>query len=220
MEATLYGVLGVDPDADEEAIVRAYRKRAKRHHPDVSDDGDAQKTFKRLTTAKEVLTDDAERARYDRLGHDAYVRGHVSDGGWATDDGTATSGVSDAARQCVDTGEPSRTEPTGRSSARSRQTRGGSTAYGTAASYYKPGERVDPEGTTTLRTVLDAVRAVGPWLLIHVLLLVSAVAVALVLLTGSVVGGRPSLAGAVLAVSMVSITLCVSTLHVVSQIYA
>lgn len=221
MEATLYGVLGVDPDADEQTIVRAYRERAKRHHPDVSDDADAEETFKRLTTAKEVLTDDVERARYDRLGHEAYVREHASDGAWGVaDDGTATGGASDAARQYVDANAQSRSEPTARASTRSRQTRGGSTAYGTAASYYKPGERIDPEGPTTFDTVLDAVRAVGPWLAVHAVLLVSAVALALVLLTGGIVGGAPSFAGTVLAVSMVGITLFVSTLHVVSRIYA
>jgi len=83
MGVTFYGVLGVGPDADADAIRRAYRERVKDHHPDVSDAPDAESRFKRLTTAKETLVDDKERARYDRLGHENYVSQHLGSSAWS-----------------------------------------------------------------------------------------------------------------------------------------
>lgn len=68
-----YEVLGVAADASTETIRDAYRERVKEVHPDRSDAPDAAERFKRVTRAKEVLTDPQERARYDRLGHEAYV---------------------------------------------------------------------------------------------------------------------------------------------------
>jgi curved DNA-binding protein CbpA len=82
MAPTFYGVLGVGPDADAEAIAAGYRERVTEVHPDVNDDPDADAQFKRLTTAKETLLDADERARYDRLGHASYVRHHVSCSAW------------------------------------------------------------------------------------------------------------------------------------------
>jgi DnaJ-class molecular chaperone len=74
---TLYDVLGIDATADSETIRRAYREQAKRHHPDVSESS-AEK-FRRLTTARDVLLDDAQRKRYDALGHRRYARYHLGD---------------------------------------------------------------------------------------------------------------------------------------------
>lgn len=68
-----YALLGVDPDASEEAILRAYRERVAEHHPDVSDADDAGETFRRLNRAKDVLTDEDRRREYDSLGHDRYL---------------------------------------------------------------------------------------------------------------------------------------------------
>jgi DnaJ-class molecular chaperone with C-terminal Zn finger domain len=79
---TFYGVLGVAADAERERIRRAYRSLVKECHPDVSDDPDAPERFKRLTVARDVLLDDTERERYDRVGHDAYVRMHVDSAVW------------------------------------------------------------------------------------------------------------------------------------------
>ena len=73
MADTYYDVLGVPPDADQEAIRSAYREKVKETHPDVSDDPDAGERFKRVTRAEKVLGDEDERATYDRLGHEAYV---------------------------------------------------------------------------------------------------------------------------------------------------
>jgi len=82
MAPTFYGVLGVGPDADADAIEMGYRERVTEVHPDVNDDPDADAQFRRLTTAKETLLDADERARYDRLGHASYVRHHVSCSAW------------------------------------------------------------------------------------------------------------------------------------------
>lgn len=82
MGETFYTVLGVRRDADQDAIRSAYREQVKESHPDVSDSPDATRRFKRLTTAREVLVDTDERRRYDRLGHDTYVRRHVETSAW------------------------------------------------------------------------------------------------------------------------------------------
>ncbi|WP_256391302.1 DnaJ domain-containing protein [Natronoarchaeum rubrum] len=74
MTETFYDVLGVPETADQDDIQSAYREKVKEYHPDVSDRDDAAERFKAVTRAEEVLGDEAERARYDRLGHDAYVR--------------------------------------------------------------------------------------------------------------------------------------------------
>jgi curved DNA-binding protein len=63
-----YEVLGVPRDADADAIRRAYRKLARKYHPDLNSDGDAEERFKELGEAYEVLSDAEKRARYDRLG--------------------------------------------------------------------------------------------------------------------------------------------------------
>lgn len=68
-----YELLGVPRDATGAEITAAYRARLKETHPDVSDASNAGKQTKRLIEAKEVLTDETERARYDRLGHDRYL---------------------------------------------------------------------------------------------------------------------------------------------------
>ena len=63
-----YEVLGVPRDADQDAIRRAYRKLARKYHPDLNSDGDAEDRFKELGEAYEVLSDPDKRERYDRLG--------------------------------------------------------------------------------------------------------------------------------------------------------
>lgn len=64
-----YEVLGVSSDADADAIKKAYRKLARKYHPDVSSDQDAEEKFKALGEAYEVLKDPEKRAAYDQLGH-------------------------------------------------------------------------------------------------------------------------------------------------------
>jgi curved DNA-binding protein len=63
-----YEVLGVPRDADHDTIRRAYRKLARKYHPDLNSDSDAEASFKELGEAYEVLSDADKRERYDRLG--------------------------------------------------------------------------------------------------------------------------------------------------------
>lgn len=74
MTETFYDVLDVERTATQGEITDAYRQKVKEYHPDVSERDDAAAVFKRVVQAEEVLGDEAERERYDRLGHDAYVR--------------------------------------------------------------------------------------------------------------------------------------------------
>jgi curved DNA-binding protein len=63
-----YELLGVGRDAEAEEIRRAYRKLARRYHPDVNKDEGAEERFKEISEAYDVLSDPDKRARYDRLG--------------------------------------------------------------------------------------------------------------------------------------------------------
>ena len=63
-----YQVLGVDRSAGQQDIQRAYRKLARRYHPDINKDPGAEERFKQINEAYEVLSDDKNRARYDRYG--------------------------------------------------------------------------------------------------------------------------------------------------------
>ncbi|MEA3197602.1 MAG: curved DNA-binding protein, partial [Gammaproteobacteria bacterium] len=63
-----YEVLGVARDADADALKRAYRKLARKYHPDVSKEKNAENKFKELQEAYEVLRDPEKRAAYDQLG--------------------------------------------------------------------------------------------------------------------------------------------------------
>ncbi len=79
MTETFYDLLGVPEDASKGAIEDAYREQIKQVHPDVSDDADAGERTKRLNRAKRVLTDERERARYDREGHETYTSDSSTD---------------------------------------------------------------------------------------------------------------------------------------------
>jgi curved DNA-binding protein CbpA len=103
MAETFYDVLGVSPDAHEDAIDDAYRDRIKETHPDVSDAADAQERTRKVIEAKDVLTDPDERARYDDLGHDSYVRQTTTDADWGTDGSASGASTSTAARQAAET---------------------------------------------------------------------------------------------------------------------
>jgi curved DNA-binding protein len=63
-----YAVMGVERDASQDDIKRAYRKLARKYHPDVSKEPDAEERFKEVGEAYEVLKDPEKRAAYDQLG--------------------------------------------------------------------------------------------------------------------------------------------------------
>ncbi len=65
-----YDILGVSRDAPADDIKRSYRKRARKYHPDVSKEPEAETRFKELGEAYEVLKDPEKRKLYDQLGSD------------------------------------------------------------------------------------------------------------------------------------------------------
>ena len=70
-----YEVLGVERDADDASIKKAYRQLALKYHPDRNSEPEAQERFKEAAEAYEVLRDTQKRATYDRYGHDGLERG-------------------------------------------------------------------------------------------------------------------------------------------------
>ena len=76
----LYDVLGVPRTASAEEIRAAFRRQARRYHPDVNKEPDAAERFAELTRAYEVLSDQDTRSRYDRFGH-AGITGGVGAAG-------------------------------------------------------------------------------------------------------------------------------------------
>ena len=77
-----YEVLGVGRDADAKAINRAYRKLAKKYHPDMNPgDAEAEKKFKEASEAYAVLSDPEKRRQYDQFGHAAFENGGGGAGG-------------------------------------------------------------------------------------------------------------------------------------------
>ncbi|EMI45819.1 DnaJ C-terminal domain-containing protein [Rhodopirellula sp. SWK7] len=94
MAEDLYQTLGVSRDADKSDLQKAYRKLARKYHPDMNpDDKAAQEKFKRVQEAYEVLGDEQKRAAYDRYGPDfekirgGYQPGASGSGGGPTFDG-------------------------------------------------------------------------------------------------------------------------------------
>ena len=69
MAKDYYETLGISKDASREEIKKAYKRLAKKYHPDLNkDDPKAEAKFKEINEAASVLGDDSKRANYDRFG--------------------------------------------------------------------------------------------------------------------------------------------------------
>jgi molecular chaperone DnaJ len=68
MARDYYEILGVDRNTDKEDIKRAYRRLARKYHPDVNKEDGAEERFKEINRAYEVLSEPETRSRYDRFG--------------------------------------------------------------------------------------------------------------------------------------------------------
>ncbi|MCQ2427913.1 MAG: molecular chaperone DnaJ [Clostridia bacterium] len=77
-----YEVLGIDKNADEATIKKAYRTLAKKYHPDLNpNDPTADAKFKEVNDAYSILSDPEKKAAYDRYGHAAFEQGAGGAGG-------------------------------------------------------------------------------------------------------------------------------------------
>jgi len=91
-----YEVLGVSKNASQEEIKSAYRRLAKKYHPDVNPDNkkEAEEKFKEAAEAYEVLSDPEKRAQYDQFGHEG-MKNIFGAGGFTWSDFTHFSDVED-----------------------------------------------------------------------------------------------------------------------------
>ena len=78
-----YEVLGINKDADEASIKKAYRGLAKKYHPDMNPgNAEAEQKFKEVNEAYSVLSDPDKKAQYDQFGHAAFEQGGGGYGGY------------------------------------------------------------------------------------------------------------------------------------------
>lgn len=89
-----YDVLGVSRSANEQELKSAYRKLAMKYHPDRNpDDPEAERQFKEVSEAYEVLKDPQKRGAYDQFGHQAFEGGRGPGGGFGQDFGSSFADV-------------------------------------------------------------------------------------------------------------------------------
>jgi curved DNA-binding protein len=86
-----YAVLGISPDADDKAVKVAYKKLARKYHPDVSKEADAEEKFKEVGEAYEIIHNKDERAKYDELRRNYQNRTHQRQANYGQDNGSSQS---------------------------------------------------------------------------------------------------------------------------------
>ena len=74
-QADYYSIMGLTKGATQDDIKKAYRKLARKYHPDVSKDDDAGEKMAKLNEANDVLSDPDKRKAYDQVGHQAWAQG-------------------------------------------------------------------------------------------------------------------------------------------------
>jgi molecular chaperone DnaJ len=67
-----YEILGINKNASQDEIKKAFRNLAKKYHPDINKDKNAEEKFKEANEAFQVLSDDKKRSQYDQFGHNAF----------------------------------------------------------------------------------------------------------------------------------------------------
>ena len=93
MAKDLYNILEIDKGANEQEIKKAYRKLARKYHPDVNKSAGAEDKFKEVQSAFDVLSDPQKRARYDQFGvTDDQPGGGFGGGGFGGFEGFSGSG--------------------------------------------------------------------------------------------------------------------------------
>ncbi|MEG2773769.1 MAG: DnaJ domain-containing protein, partial [Lactococcus sp.] len=75
-----YETLGVDKQASADDIKSAYRKLAKKYHPDISKEANAEEKFKEVQEAYAILSDENKRRQYDQFGSAAFANGSSGGG--------------------------------------------------------------------------------------------------------------------------------------------
>lgn len=70
-----YEVLGVNKSASADELKRAYRQKARKHHPDIDKTAGAEEKFKEINEAYQVLSDPQKKSAYDQFGHSAFEPG-------------------------------------------------------------------------------------------------------------------------------------------------
>lgn len=157
-----YKLMGVEADASSDDIKRAYRKLARKYHPDVSKEEDAEGLFKSVGEAYSVLRDKDKRAEYDQLRAHAgsgqadfspppgWQPGYQTGGsGWQQSNGTSDADLSEFFREMFG----DRAASAGR--ARGGPSRGGRGASAGSGSFSMRGENVDSTLTISLEDAFE-----------------------------------------------------------------
>ena len=176
MPVDFYKLLGVERDAETAEIKQAFRQRAREYHPDVNDDERATAQFTVVRKAYEVLTDDAERADYDRMGHGAYVEkrldgltkfkypGKASENagrGESDTGGRSASGRSSAERSASGRSSTGRSASSSSSSSRSSSQRASSSRRSSSASSSSRSSRSRASGSSRTASASQSSAAGG-----------------------------------------------------------